>query len=105
MNNSEKDLDSKKIIKQFRIAAAIAFAVLAIGVVFYHHVEKLSWLDAAYFCTITLTTIGYGDITPKTDAGKIFTIGYVLAGIGIIGAFINIAITRAVASRKHRDSS
>lgn len=50
---------------------------------FYHLVEKWRYLDALYFASATMTTVGYGDITPKTDAGKIFTIIYVFAGVGI----------------------
>jgi len=40
-------------------------------------------LDALYFSAYTMTTVGYGDIVPKTDIGKIFTIFYVFAGVGI----------------------
>ncbi|MFN0049431.1 MAG: potassium channel family protein, partial [Cytophagales bacterium] len=57
--------------------------ILGIGTVFYHFAENWSWIDALYFCVVTLTTIGYGDFSPRTELGKIFTIGYILLGIGI----------------------
>jgi dipeptide/tripeptide permease len=61
-----------------------AVAMLAGGTVFYRLVEGWTWLDALYFCVVTLATIGYGDLAPKTGAGKAFTIVFVLIGIGII---------------------
>lgn len=63
--------------------------IVAIGTVVYHYVEGWTWLDSLYFSTITLTTIGFGDFAPQTDAGKIFTIIYIVIGIGMILAFIN----------------
>jgi len=36
-----------------------------------------------------LTTIGYGDFSPQTEEGKMFTIFYIFLGIGIVLAFIN----------------
>ena len=53
------------------------------GALFYHYVEKWRYIDSFYFVSATLTTIGYGDITPKTDFGKLFTIFYMFAGVGI----------------------
>ncbi|MBI2650248.1 two pore domain potassium channel family protein [Candidatus Woesearchaeota archaeon] len=53
------------------------------GATFYYLVEKWRYLDALYFSAYTMTTVGYGDITPKTDFGKIFTIFYVFAGVAI----------------------
>lgn len=38
---------------------------------------------------VTLTTIGYGDITPTRDISKLFTIGYIFTGLGIAAAFIS----------------
>jgi voltage-gated potassium channel Kch len=80
---------------QFGILGFISLSTLVVGTFAYHSIEKLSWVDSLYFSTITLTTIGYGDITPKTDIGKLFTVFYVIIGIAIIGAFVNAIIRRA----------
>lgn len=90
----------QRIRRSFRIMAVVAFTTLLIGAVFYHHVEHLRWLDAFYFCTITLATVGYGDITPHTNLGKLFTIFYVIVGIGILATFANLLIKNAVARRQ-----
>jgi voltage-gated potassium channel len=52
-------------------------------------VEGFGWIDAFYFSATTLTTVGYGDLSPQTDFGKIFTTVYIFVGIGIIFGFIN----------------
>lgn len=92
----------KGVIQQFRMAGVTAISLLTIGAVFFHYVQKLSWLDAFYFCTISLATIGYGDITPTTPAGKIFIMFYVVIGIGIIATFANLVVRRAVLRREIR---
>lgn len=84
---------------QMRYIALLALAVLGIGVVFYHHIENWSWLDSLYFSVITLATVGYGDLVPTTDAGKLFTIFYVVIGIGIFAASANYLLKRATLKR------
>jgi voltage-gated potassium channel Kch len=98
--NDETKREFDRIRRNFRIVAAFALAILLVGAVFYHHVEHLSWLNAFYFCTITLATVGYGDIVPHTGAGKVFTIFYVLVGIGILATFANLLVKNAVARRE-----
>lgn len=61
------------------------------GAAFYHKVEGFSWLDSFYFVVVTLTSVGFGDIVPETDGGKLFTIFYVIIGVTII-----IGFTRAL---------
>ncbi len=78
----------------YRYLALAAFLVLATGTMVYHYVEHLSWVNAYYFSVITLTTVGYGDIVPHTDVGKIFTTFYILAGVGIITTFISYSMRR-----------
>lgn len=80
------------------LLALTTLAVLG-GTVFYHFVEKLTWVNSLYFCVVTLATVGYGDITPKTDAGKLFTTAYILIGVSIIGTFLSYNLRRNATRR------
>lgn len=59
------------------------FTLIAVASVFYHYVEGWGYIDATYFAVMTISTVGYGDIAPQTAFGKVFTIGYVLIGLGV----------------------
>ena len=75
--------------REYRNLLRVTGLFIVMGTVVYHYLEGWSWIDSLYFSIITLTTIGYGDFSPQTDAGKLFTIGYILLGIGVILGFIN----------------
>lgn len=94
--------DALATAKQFRFVAIAAIMTLLSGVVIYHHLEGWRWLDAFYFCVVSLTTVGYGDITPKTDAGKLFTTVYLIIGIAIIAWVINNLLKVAIARKAIR---
>ena len=74
--------------EEYRSLLITSVFILGIGTVTYHLLEGWSWIDSLYFSVITLTTIGYGDFSPETDAGKLFTIFYILLGLGMILSFI-----------------
>lgn len=78
----------------YRILLGLAACTLAIGTVFYHAVEHLRWLDAYYLSVVTLATVGYGDFSPKTDLGKVFTTFYIFVGVGILTAFLSYTFRR-----------
>lgn len=70
--------------KRIYYAFLIVVVLLAVGTVYYANVEGWSYVDSFYFSTITLTTIGFGDFVPQTQAARIFTSIYALFGIGIM---------------------
>ena len=99
-------MDTDKYI--YHKILTLTVALVAIGTISYHIIEKWSFVDSFYFCIVTLATVGYGDLVPKTDFGKLFTTVYIVVGIAILGAFIN-AFTkkrgikmRAKAEAKHK---
>jgi voltage-gated potassium channel len=76
-------LDSARLRGSLTFIIALFIVCVVVGVVFYHYVEGFTAIDAIYFTIMTLTTVGYGDITPHTDIGKLFTAVYALTGIGV----------------------
>ncbi|MBY5959274.1 potassium channel family protein [Membranicola marinus] len=79
--------------RNYRHLLMTTIVILLAGSVVFHYLEGWDYVDALYFSIITLTTIGYGDFTPQTTGGKLFTIFYIIVGIGIILAFINTIYT------------
>jgi hypothetical protein len=65
-------------------------SLLLVGTIFYRNVESWSWLDSFYFCVITLSTVGFGDLSPTVPASKIFTIVYILLGLSIFVSLVNM---------------
>jgi hypothetical protein len=64
--------------------------IVIFGAVLYHWLEGWSWIDSFYFVVITLTTIGYGDITPTTSLTKLITIFYGINGVVVLLTFFDI---------------
>ncbi len=82
----------------------LTFVLIGSASVFYWMVERWSFLDSVYFSVITIATVGYGDLTPQTALGKIFTIGYILCGLGLfLAAATSVADSIINAQRDTQD--
>lgn len=78
----------------YKLLSAAAVAIVALATVLYHWLEDWSWVDSLYFSVVAVTTVGFGDLVPTTDATKLLTVAYVLAGIGIITTYLNARLRR-----------
>jgi voltage-gated potassium channel Kch len=72
-----------------RLALA-ALSVFLLGTWYFHRALHDSWIDAAYFVVTTMTTTGYGDVTPHRDslADVLVAMALMLGGITFSGLFI-----------------
>ena len=94
--------DTGKITRNIVIAAMLILILYAVSIFFYHKFEGWGYLDATYFVTMTITTIGYGDLVPKTTEGKLFTMFIAFTGISLAFLLIaSIATYREKAIDKH----
>lgn len=71
------------------------------GIFMYSHVlEKWSTIDALYFSVVTFCTVGYGDITPTSDASRMFCIIYAFIGITSLGMVLGIVAQEILARQE-----
>jgi voltage-gated potassium channel len=89
-----------------RDAAVLALLTILGGGTAFAAVEKSqhksAW-DGIWWAMETVTTVGYGDITPKTDSGRIIAITVMLVGIGFVALLTAAAAQRFIAGPTDED--
>ncbi|MFE1748067.1 ion transporter [Coleofasciculus sp. H7-2] len=101
-----KSLFGRTINEDAEISARILFTLLAIIFVYsglIYQVEHpvnpkvfATFLDAVYFSVVTMTTVGFGDVTPSSEAGRLMTVLMILTGIALIPWQLGDLIKRLV---------
>jgi voltage-gated potassium channel len=92
---------------RLKVFLIIFFALIVTGTFGFMLIEKKSLIDSAYFVVVTMATVGYGDVHPITQPGKIFTIILVITGVGtflgVIGNLTEIMLAkREIESRMEK---
>lgn len=77
------------------LPVAVLFALVAIGTIGYMVIDSYSLFDAFYMTIITVATVGYGEVHPLSQPGKLFTIFLIITSFGTF-AYAVSAITRFV---------
>ena len=69
-------------IKQLAIAVGVVSIVVFFGTCGYFFFGNWSFIDSLFMTVITVTTIGFKEVRPLSDIGKLFTIFLSIAGVG-----------------------
>eukprot|EP00667_Euglena_gracilis_P012445 EG_transcript_12787 len=94
------DLDRSSSHQLYRIALASLALYFLAAIFFFSLNEDWTVVDAAYFAVVTLSTVGYGDLHPDTDAEKLFAlllafgaVSFLAAALGtVLGDFVTKAV-------------
>jgi voltage-gated potassium channel len=100
--------DSNLVSRQLIVAVVLILVVVVIGTLGFHFIEGWPLLESAYVAIQTVTTVGYGDITPETHTGRIFSLVFMLLGVGtvlygltqIARSVVQSGVIEAVSSRR-----
>jgi voltage-gated potassium channel len=68
--------------RRFALAVSLVAAMTVVGAVGYILIEHMSVLDAFYMSVITISTVGFQEVKPLSPAGRLFTIGLIVTGVG-----------------------
>ncbi len=68
--------------RRFALAVLLVALMTVIGAAGYMLIEHWSVLDAFYMSVITISTVGFGEVKPLSPAGRLFTIGLIVTGVG-----------------------
>jgi voltage-gated potassium channel len=89
---------------QTKALPVVAGVLILTGTIFYWRFEDWSIIQALYFSVVTLTTVGYGDLHPTSDGTQIFTIIYILTGLGVLVALLASVAEQYIAQKGESSS-
>ena len=69
---------------RIRVILLAVFGVIVLGTVMFHLLEGWSILDSLYVTAQTVTTVGFGDLTPRTPAGRAFSAIFMMLSVGVV---------------------
>ena len=73
----------------FLMAGLYLLLIIAIGIIGYMYIEEYHLVDAIYMTIITTSTVGYREVEPLSDAGKIFTVILIISSLGVLTYFLS----------------
>ncbi|XP_022852584.1 two-pore potassium channel 1 [Olea europaea var. sylvestris] len=82
-----KEIETNKVRYKCVTMTVLLIMLIIVGTVFLSTVEKLNFIDAFYCVCSTITTLGYGDKSVSTKAGRVFAIFWILTSTLCLAQF------------------
>ncbi len=79
-----------------KLGIGLLVSIIVIGVLGYHYIEGLDFIDSAYMTVITVSTVGFKEVgSPLTTEGKIFTMALIISSLGTL-AYVGSNMARFI---------
>ena len=75
---------------KIRLALFFLALLIALGVCGFRLIADYSWIDAFYMTAITITTVGFGEVTPLEPEAKLFTIFLIINSVVVLGYTVTV---------------
>jgi voltage-gated potassium channel len=89
-------------MKRIYLIPGLMAALIVVGATGFRLIEGGRWLDCFYMAVITSTTVGYGEIIPLSDSGRIFVMFYLMISFGLF-TFSTFKMAEWLVSRELQD--
>jgi voltage-gated potassium channel len=83
---------------RIRLVMLAVLSAMALGTIVFHLLEGWSILDSLYVTAQTVTTVGFGDLAPRTLSGRVFATLFMLVSVGIVLYALTSAVQSIVQS-------
>lgn len=94
-------IGSMSLTSQGLAAVGAFLSILTVGTIGFHYLERdWNWVEAFYFATYTLTTVGYGDYVPSNDASRLCASVYMIVGVTIALAALAVIGSNYITRRE-----
>ncbi|KAI5476225.1 hypothetical protein MNV49_007987 [Pseudohyphozyma bogoriensis] len=99
--NFKKEMQ-KEQAREFQLKIGVALVLFwsfwLVGSAIFHFTEGWTYFEALWFCFVFFTTIGYGDYSPKSSAGRAFFVAWAIFGIATMTLLLSV-VTETWSSR------
>ncbi|MEJ2499785.1 MAG: NAD-binding protein [Campylobacterales bacterium] len=84
--------DIYSLLKPFRLPLIFTALIMFLGTIGYMLIDDFTLMDAIYQTGVTFTTVGFGEIAPISDAGRLFTITLIITGFAVFSLSVGILV-------------
>jgi voltage-gated potassium channel len=88
----DNSIELYQALKPFRLPITLVVLTSMFGTIGYILIDNMSLMDAIYQTGITFTTVGFGEIAPISEAGRIFTITLIILGFAVFSFSVGIIV-------------
>jgi hypothetical protein len=89
LNMDMFDEDLQDLSRSAKRNFVLVWVIIFFGCLMMLSIEDWNFGDSFYWAIVTITTVGFGDMVPTSDGGKVFTIFYCLVGVGVLARVMN----------------